>query len=155
MYRSIRSHPLWDDKPFTRGQAWVDLLLMASYEDRSIMFNGQYIKLSEGDIITSMNKLSELWGWSRGKVERYLKALKSDSMIDYQTDKHKTVIKVLNFNKYQTSSNEKRATNEQQTSNRRTTGEQQTNTYNNSNNYNNNYNKPPQLNIKRVNITDE
>lgn len=133
LYRSIQSNFLWDDKPFARGQAWIDLLLKASYEDREIIFNGQYVKLEEGELITSTNKLADAWGWSRGKVRRFLEMLENASMVSYQTDNHKTVIKLLNFKEFQTCSKFKRTTNEQQTDNSQTANEQQTDTNNKDN----------------------
>lgn len=141
LYRSIQNNFLWDDKPFARGQAWIDLLLKASYEDREFLFNGQLVKLEEGELITSINKLADSWGWSRGKVRRYLEWLKSASMVSYQTDNHKTVIKLLNFKEFQACSKSKRTADGQQTDSKQTTGEQQTDTYNKVNNYNkeNNY----------------
>lgn len=141
LYRSIQNNFLWDDKPFARGQAWIDLLLKASYEDREFLFNGQLVKLEEGELITSINKLAGSWGWSRGKVHRYLEWLKSASMVSYQTDNHKTVIKLLNFKEFQACSKSKRTADGQQTDSKQTTGEQQTDTYNKVNNYNkeNNY----------------
>lgn len=137
LYRSIQTNFLWDDKPFARGQAWIDLLLKASYEKREIIFNGQYVKLEEGELITSINKLADAWGWSRGKVVRFLDSLKNASMVSYQTDNHKTTVKVLNFKEFQACSKIKRATDEQQTGSTRTTNRQQADTYNNYNKYNN------------------
>ena len=34
LYRSIFNHWLWQDKPFSRGQAFVDLILLANYKDK-------------------------------------------------------------------------------------------------------------------------
>ena len=140
LYRSIQKHPLWEDKPFTKGQAWIDLLLRASYDENETFFNGNIYKLEEGDFITSIQKLASVWGWSRGKVHRFLDLLKGESMISYQTDTHKTVIKVLNFKEFQTCSKSKQTTNGQQTDSQRTANGQQTDTinkYNNSNKENN------------------
>jgi len=36
VYRSIQGHWLWEDRPFARGQAWIDLLLQANYKDKNI-----------------------------------------------------------------------------------------------------------------------
>lgn len=137
LHRSLQSHILWEDKPFAKGQAWTDLLLRASYEDREFLFNGQFVKLEEGELITSINKLADSWGWSRGKVRRYLEWLKSASMVSYQTDNHKTVIKLLNFKEFQACSKSKRTADGQQTDSKQATDEQQTDTYNNYNKLNN------------------
>ncbi len=157
LYRSIQSNFLWEDKPFARGQAWIDLLLRASYEDREIIFNGLYVKLEEGEFITSINKLADAWGWSRGKVVRFLESLKVASMVSYQTDNHKTVIKLLNFKEFQTCSKSKRTTDGQQTDNTRTTDGQQTDTNNKYNKYNklNNCESAPKSKFKELKVPDD
>lgn len=136
LYRSIQSNFIWNDKPFARGQAWIDLLLRASYEERSFIFNEQIIKLDVGELITSIQQLADAWGWSRGKVRRFLKCLKDDSMVSYQTDTHKTIIKVLNFNDFQDCKKSKRTTNGQPTDSQKTANGQPTDTYNKGNKYN-------------------
>ena len=30
-YRSILKHWIWEEKPFSKGQAWIDMLLLASH----------------------------------------------------------------------------------------------------------------------------
>lgn len=34
VYRDITKHWLWEDKPFSRGQAFIDLLLMVNHQDK-------------------------------------------------------------------------------------------------------------------------
>jgi len=31
LYRKMQDNPLWTSEPFTRGQAWIDLLMIAGY----------------------------------------------------------------------------------------------------------------------------
>jgi hypothetical protein len=57
-------------------------------------------------------------------------------MISYQTDTHKTIIKVLNFKEFQTCSKSKQTTNGQQNDSQRTANGQQTDTINKYNNSN-------------------
>lgn len=38
--RSIQKHWLWNEKPFSKGQAWIDLILLANYEDTKRVING-------------------------------------------------------------------------------------------------------------------
>ena len=38
LHRSLMDNPLWTEKPFSRGQAWVDLLMLANRKiARSLM----------------------------------------------------------------------------------------------------------------------
>ena len=101
IHRKIKDTWLWKEKPFSRGQAWIDLLLMANWEEKKVLVNGNLEVVKRGERITSLRKLSESWGWSTTKVKKFLEVLKGDNMIDYKSDTKKTVYRVLNYNDYQ------------------------------------------------------
>ena len=46
-------------------------------------------------------ELAERWGWSRGKVQRFLELLKRNDMIQTSVMPEGTVVSVLNYSKYQ------------------------------------------------------
>ena len=74
--RSIVDNWVWDNgEQFSRGQAWIDLLLSANHEDRKIMFDGKPLLVKRGSFVTSQHKLADKWHWSRHKVSLFLKAL--------------------------------------------------------------------------------
>lgn len=100
-YRSIREHWLWSDKPFARGQAFNDLLLMANHQDNKVMMNGELIEVKRGQRITSLRYLAETWGWSTKKVKTFLDVLQKEKMITYKSDTKKTVITIENWGLYQ------------------------------------------------------
>lgn len=100
-YRSIREHWLWSDKPFARGQAFDDLLLMVNHQDNKIMMNGELIEVKRGQRITSLRYLAETWGWSTKKVKTFLDVLQKEKMITYKSDTKKTVITIENWDLYQ------------------------------------------------------
>lgn len=157
IHRELFDHWVWKDKPFSRGQAWIDLILMANHCDSKIMFDGRFVEVERGDIITSSVKLSERWGWSRNKVSLFLKNLESDQMVITKTDSKKTALTICNYSDWQDSQTAK----EQQKDSRRTAERQQKDTINNVNNSNNSNNdlkdsmpgdKPPdEPNVKKVN----
>lgn len=105
VYRDIRKNWIWEDKPFGRGQAFIDLLLMANYKDKKIMFNGDLIEVKRGSRITSLRKLSEQWGWSTNKTKKFLEQLQRDNMITYISDNKKTLITIEKYNSYQDKEN--------------------------------------------------
>jgi len=107
LHRSIRSNWIWNEKPFSRGQAFLDLLLMVNHEDNKIMFNGSLAEIKRGSGITSLRKLSEKWGWSKNKVKHYLEQLKLDKMLDYKSDTKKTLVTIENYSLYQSRDLEK------------------------------------------------
>jgi DNA replication protein DnaD len=137
IHRKIQDNLIWNDKPFNRGAAWVDLLLLANHEDKKVLFNGSIIEVKRGEKITSLRKLSERWGWSREKTKNFLILLKSENMIDFKTDHQKTTYKIVNYNVYQNEDLDKRATEKPLTDQQKATEKPLTDTNNNINNYNN------------------
>lgn len=101
LYRSIKGHWLWEDKPFSRGQAFIDLLLMVNHKDNKILFNGELIEVKRGSRITSLRQLSEGWGWSTSKTKKFLELLEKEKMITIKSDNKKTLVTIENYGLYQ------------------------------------------------------
>jgi hypothetical protein len=105
LHRKLGSSPLWLDDTFTRGQAWVDLIMLANHTKGHIRVQGMKISLNRGDVGESEVTLSNRWRWSRGKVRRFLDELEEEKMIEKKThdtaDRRKSVITILNYNTYQ------------------------------------------------------
>lgn len=124
VYRDIRSHWLWKIKPFSKGQAWIDLILQADFQEKTIPFGNSFLKIERGEIVTSEIKLMDAWGWSKSKVRAFLKLIQKDSMVDLKSDRKKTTIKVVKYGVYQ----DKETTEEPQKDHRKTTEEPQKDT---------------------------
>ena len=107
IYRSLSDHWLWEDKPFSKGQAWIDLLLLVNHSEKKTMIDGRLETVSVGQTITSTRKLCDRWGWSNTKVRNFLKMLEIESMIIVKSDSKKTVINIVNYSVYQDSDNKK------------------------------------------------
>ena len=135
VYRQIQEHWLWADKPFSKGQAWIDMLMLANHEDKQILFGRKIIDVKAGSFITSEVKLAERWGWSRHKVRDFLDVLKTEKMIDKVSDRQRTTIFVDNYAEYQD-------TGKYQKDNPGTTQGQPRDTNNNDNNANNTLSYP-------------
>lgn len=110
LYRDIRDHWLWSHKPFTIGQAWIDLLMMANHEDKEIMINGHLVKVKRGSCVTSLRKLAEKWGRDKRTVSRYLKMLEDNGMIVRMRPTEYTTLTIVNYGIYQDSRDSKRPT---------------------------------------------
>lgn len=105
LYRCIQDNPFWRDEPFTRGQAWIDLLLIANHQDGIIRRRGIKVFVKRGEVAWSYRALADRWRWSIGKVQRFVNELKGDEQIHFRTDTEKvsvtTLIVITNFEKYQ------------------------------------------------------
>ena len=75
LHRLLLDHPHWLAEPFTRGQAWVDLLLLANHKEGYVRKRGVLVVVDRGCVAWSERALAERWRWSREKVRRFLKEL--------------------------------------------------------------------------------
>ena len=101
LHRKIRNNPFWYDKPFTKGQAWVDMLLLANYAESSFFKRGVRVDIKRGQLAYSQLALGELWGWSRKKVSCFLKMLEKEHQIVHQVSNVTTIITIVNYEQYQ------------------------------------------------------
>lgn len=82
--RGLKNNSLWLEKPFSKGQAWVDLLLLAQGIDKEKQYRGKIQHQKSGVVYTSIIYLSNRWGWYRAKVYRFLENLVNLGMIEIQ-----------------------------------------------------------------------
>lgn len=110
LHRQILDNPLWEEKPFSRGQAWVDLLLLANHEEGTIRRRGITVTIQRGEVGWGQRTLAERWGWSRGKLLRFFDDLKRDHQIDIKTGPKNLAVSsriiIVNYEKYQMDSTE-------------------------------------------------
>ena len=114
LYRSITDMDYWFSEPFTRAQAWIDLLLSANHATGLIRRRGIMVAVDRGQIGFSEDNLAARWKWSRGKVRRFIKELLEAKKIEYRISE-KTVQKkssvssliyIINYDKYQSNDTE-------------------------------------------------
>lgn len=79
--RGLKTNSLWLEKPFSKGQAWVDLLLLAQGVEMDKHYRGKVQHMKPGTVYTSILYLTNRWGWSRNKVYRFLETLVKAEMI--------------------------------------------------------------------------
>ncbi|WP_163321654.1 hypothetical protein [Draconibacterium mangrovi] len=101
LYRKIAENPLWLIKPFSRGQAWIDLLILANHKPGFFYIRDVKVKVERGQVGWSEPKLSERWGWSRTKVRKFLKDLAEEQQIVLDKKTVTQIITILNFDEYQ------------------------------------------------------
>ena len=101
LHRQIQEHDFWKKEIFSRGQAWIDLLLLANHKNGYIRVRGIRIEVGRGKIGWSIISLAHRWHWSRGKAKRFLDELETDQQIVQQGNTVSSLIIVVNYNKYQ------------------------------------------------------
>ena len=92
---------MYFSEPFTRMQAWIDLLLVANYRDSVIYVRGNKVDVKRGQIAKSQDFFATRWKWSRGKVIRFLDELQKCGQIVQQKSSVITLISVVNYEYYQ------------------------------------------------------
>ena len=101
LHRKLMDDPLYFAEPFTKMQAWIDLLLLANFADRVTFIRGNRVTIKRGQVAYSREWFSGRWRWSRGKIDRFLDMLERENMIGRQKSAVITCISILNYDAYQ------------------------------------------------------
>jgi len=130
LHRKIKKNWLWPtDREFTKLEAWIDLIMSASWKTWARKINGDIFIEDRGEYIASERFLAERWNWTRGKVRRFLDRLEKELQIkrkkifpngSRQPNKIKTRIIISNYEKYQTPANPQLASSDPPTGPRNT-----------------------------------
>lgn len=108
LHRQLLDSPIWVNEPFSRGQAWVDLLMMANHED-GVGKKGDVIPA--GSMVTSYAFLAKRWHWSVGKVRRYLSTLTGTQMVSLTGTRSGTLLSIVKYDFFQGERHTNRHTN--------------------------------------------
>lgn len=113
LYRSSFENKLYFEEPFTRYQAWIDLLLLANHKDGYFMKRGTLVKVPRGTVGYSMKELAKRWKWSINKVSRYIEILESETVNQVKSQKNNvtTLISIVNYERYQSNESANELTN--------------------------------------------
>lgn len=102
----IKFHREWlNDTTITKDAehlaVWVFLISNASYSKQEARFNGEKIILNEGQLLINHKDIYNALQLEPSKLKRIFKLFKNDLLIDYQTDKHKTLITLTRWSFFQ------------------------------------------------------
>lgn len=115
-YRQVYEHPLFDDEPFSKRDAFEYLICKAAFEETKQIANGKMILVKRGELVTSERFLSGIFMWSKTKVRQFLDILESEKMISKTLIRGKTRLNIVNYDKYQdTETTEKPEKNQKKT----------------------------------------
>lgn len=101
LHRQIQDCWIWEEKPFDKARAWIDLLLLANHKDVRISIDGKPVLITRGQFHTSELKLADRWGWDRKKVMRFLDVLEKDKMLTKECTRRGTTLTIVNYAHFQ------------------------------------------------------
>ncbi|MFZ5968409.1 MAG: hypothetical protein ACOYVK_14700 [Bacillota bacterium] len=102
LHRNIQEHWLYQEiRSFSKFEAWVDMLMMANHSSNKFVLGNEIVEVERGSFITSIRKLGDRWKWSNKKVVCFLKLLRNDQMISFESNTKRTHIAIENYSKYQ------------------------------------------------------
>ena len=102
VHRALASSDMWLKETFTRGQAWIDLIMLANFRDGWIIANGEKILIKRGQCGWSTVRLAKRWGWARKKARVFLKSLQQKGQqIQLESSNRTTIITIINYEKFQ------------------------------------------------------
>jgi len=101
VHRKLADNHLWLCEPFTRGQAWVDMLMLANHADSFYYVRNIKVNIKRGQLGWSEPKLAERWKWSRTKVRKFLKDLEKEQQIIQHKNNVTQILTIVNYEQYQ------------------------------------------------------
>lgn len=100
IYRKLWDSVYWKAKPFDKGRAWVDLIMLANWEPGELDVRGIIVTVERGQVGWSKKLIAERWGWSEGKVTLFFKQLEDRAQIVVQKNNVTSIITIKNYEKY-------------------------------------------------------
>lgn len=135
LYRDLQENPIWNDKPFSKGQAWIDIIFRCNHVCKKVMGYGNVNWVLRGQFISSNYKLAEAWGWSESNVRKFIRLLQDNQMMLRKPSVKWTLYEVIKYCVYQSvdTSESQEYPNAQKTHKKRTTNAQKTPNKNDNN----------------------
>ena len=101
--RSLLDSDIWNiDEPHNARSAWIDLILMMNFEDKTfITKHNTIITVKRGSTFTSIQHLADRWRWSKARVRRFITLLKKLGMIEYFGTPDGTTISLVKYRDFQ------------------------------------------------------
>jgi hypothetical protein len=113
--RSLFLDEAFKTQPFTEREAFMWLVMEASWKDRTKRVGNVTVELKRGQLAASIRFMADAWQWEKSTVDRFLKRLEKRDMIGTDCGTGLNIITICKYNDYQgdgasggTEENEKR-----------------------------------------------
>lgn len=118
MHRGWMENELFDGEPYCERSAWCWLIENAAWKETKVRVKGETIPLERGQLCFSQRFMAQKWGWSKSRVDRFLKRLNAEKMISIcsksgatagqGTGQGQSIVTVCNYRHYQDKRDETR-----------------------------------------------
>ena len=111
--REIFDQDIFGNEPYSKREAFLDLVQMAAYETTDVFVAGHKYVAERGQVIVSKHFLAKRWRWNIDKVRRYIQYLEHNHMCyhtrnytcnhtcDHQCNQPITSISIISYDLYQ------------------------------------------------------
>lgn len=103
--RDIWHDAAFKDQPFTEREAFVWLIMEASWKDREKRVGNVAVSLKRGQLVASVRFMAEAWKWQKSTVDRFLKRLEKRDMIGTASGTGMNVVTICKYDEYQNGPN--------------------------------------------------
>ena len=104
LHRKIIDHWIWSKPEYF--QWWIDILIQANFETKTVLIKNQIIECKRGDVLYSLETWSKRWKTNKSKVRRFLEMLEKDNMIRIKSETVTTRITICKYDSYQSFEND-------------------------------------------------
>jgi predicted transcriptional regulator len=101
IHRELGKH--WLAQDMEKLGRWIDLLLLANYEDGKVLVGDSLVTLKRGQMLMSFSFLSKRWNCSKSTASKFIELLESDGMVERYTERKATILTICKYDSYQQS----------------------------------------------------
>lgn len=111
MHRGWQESEFFGSDEYSQRDAWVWLIESAAWKETTVRVKGETIALERGQLCFAQRFMAEKWGWSKSRVDRFLKRLAQENMIiicskngataGQGTGQGQSILTISNYSDYQ------------------------------------------------------
>ena len=89
-------------RTYNESEAWLDCIATARFElsEQTTHVGGHAVTIRRGELALSQRTIAKKWGWTDRKVRTFIQRLHREGMIETEIRDGITVVKLINYDKY-------------------------------------------------------